>query len=253
MPRYTLSDPYHDFDSEEERAWLDAIAAKQGRGITERDLHWIFQGYLPAGTYAECCCYLRPLYDFLHAHQAYHDLWENLVEIWIPMHLKELQADGTLGAVMAEVHSIYEEKLQLYLRGEMCLEYIKLMTISYLFAAPLADKHEALIARLQQTLHGRMLLLSVCSHDDICRPAYLDTPEEHAPYFRRPQDVAMQIRTAQGYTDIRAYIAQLVDEVLAAAEAGAVTDELLAGWDDLLTSLDAVTMHLPGDPLYVQH
>lgn len=60
MPRYTLSDPYHDFDSEEERAWLDAIAAKQGRGITEHDLHWIFQGYLPAGTYAECCCYLRP-------------------------------------------------------------------------------------------------------------------------------------------------------------------------------------------------
>ena len=80
MPRYTLSDPYHDFDSEEERAWLDAIAAKQGRGITEHDLHWIFQGYLPAGTYAECCCYLRPLYDFLHSHQAYHDLWENFVE-----------------------------------------------------------------------------------------------------------------------------------------------------------------------------
>ncbi len=29
MPPYTLSDPYHDFDSEEERAWLDAIAAKR--------------------------------------------------------------------------------------------------------------------------------------------------------------------------------------------------------------------------------
>ena len=252
MPSFHLSDPSHDFDSEEERAWLDAIAAKQGRGITEHDLHWIFQGYLPAGTYAECC-YLRPLYDFLHSHQAYHDLWENFVEIWIPMHMKELQADGTLGAVMAEVHSIYEEKLQSYLRGEMCLEYIKLMTISYLFAAPLSDKHEALIARLQQTLHGRMLLLSVCSHDNICSPAYLDIPEEHAPYFRRPEDVATQIRTAQGYTDIRAYIAQLVDEVLAAAEEGTVTDELLAGWDALLTDLDTATMHLPGGPLYVPH
>ena len=61
----------------------------------------------------------------------------------------------------------------------------------------------------------------------------------------------MQIRTAQGYTDIRTYIAQLVDEVLAAAEASTVTDELLAGWDNLLTSLDEATMHLPGGPLYV--
>lgn len=251
MPRYTLSDPYHDFDSKEERAWLDAITAKQGRGITEHDLHWVFQGYLPAGTYAECCSYLRPLYDFLHAHQSYHDLWENLVEIWIPMHLKELQADGTLGAVMEEVHSIYEEKLQLYLSGKMSLEYIKLMSISYLFAAPLADKHAALIARLQQTLHGRLLLLSICSHDDIRRPDYLDIPEEHAPYFRRPEEVATQIRTAQGYTDIRAYIEQLVDEVLSAAEEGTVSDELLAGWDDLLTSMDAATMHLPGGPLYM--
>lgn len=250
MPRYSLSDPYHDFDSEEERSWLDAITAKQGRGITERDLHYIFQGYLPAGTYAECCCYLRPLYDFLHAHQSCLDLWENLVEIWIPMHLRELQADGTLGAVMAEVHSIYEEKLQRYLSGEMSLENIRQMTIPYLFAAPLAHKHAALIARLQQTLHGRMLLLSICSHNDICRPSCLDIPEKHAPYFRRPEDVATQIRAAQEYTDIRTYIAQLVDEVLAAAEEGAVTDELLAEWDNLLTSLDATTMHLPGGPLH---
>ncbi|MBE6417220.1 MAG: hypothetical protein E7033_01995 [Akkermansiaceae bacterium] len=249
MPRYSLSDPYHDFDSKEERAWLDAITAKQGRGITESDLHWVFQGYLPAGTYAECCCYLRPLYDFLRAHPSYHDLWENLVEIWIPMHLKELQADGTLGAVMEEVNSIYEEKLKSYLRGEMCLEDMKLMTISYLFAAPLADRHEALIARLLQTLHGRMVLLSICAYGDICRPAYLDIPETHAPYFRRPQEVAAQIRTAQGYTDLRAYLAQLVDEVLAAAETGAVADELLDGWDRVLTAADAATMHLPGGPL----
>lgn len=250
MPLYTLSDPHHDFDSEEERAWLDAITAKQGRGITASDLHWVFQGYLPAGTYAECCSYLRPLYDFLHTHQSYHDLWENLVEIWIPMHLKELQADGTLGAVMEEVNSIYEEKLKLYLSGAMCPEYMKLMTISYLFAKPLADRHRTLISRLQQTLHGRMLLLSICSHDDICRPAYLDIPEAHAPYFRRPEEVAMQIRTAQGYKDIRSYIEQLVNEVLAAVEAGSVSDELLAGWDDLLTPMDAATMHLPGGPLY---
>lgn len=249
MPRYTLSDPYHDFDSKEERAWLDAITAKQGKGITESDLHWVFQGALPAGTYAECCCYLRPLYDFLHAHQSYHDLWENLVELWVPMHLKELQQDGTLGAVMEEINSIYEEKLALYLRGKLDMWVIKSLTISYLFIAPLADKHEALIARLQQTLHGRMLMLSICSHNDICRPAYLGI-REHAIYFRKPEAVAAQIRAAQGYTDIRSYISQLTDEVLAAAEAGNVTDELLAEWDDLLTSRDEETMHLPGGPLY---
>ena len=38
---------------------------------------------------------------------------------------------------------------------------IKSLTISYLFIAPLADKHAALLARLQQTLHGRMLMLRV--------------------------------------------------------------------------------------------
>ena len=251
IPLYTLSDPYHDFDSEEERAWLDAITAKQGKGITERDLHWVFQGYLPAGTYAECCSYLRPLYDFLHAHNSYHDLWENLVEIWVPMHLRELQADGIMEAVMREISAIYEEKLELYLSGMMCLEYAKLMTVSYLYATPLADKHDTLIARLKQTLHGRMLLLSICSHNDVCKPDNLDILEAHTLYFRRPEDVAKQIRVAQGYTDIRSYLAQLEDEVLTAAESGAVTDELLAGWDNLLTSLDAATMHLPGGPLYV--
>lgn len=256
MPLYTLSDPYHDFDSEEERSWLDAITAKQGRSITESDLHWVFQGYLPAGTYAECCSYLRPLYDFLHAHNSYHDLWENLVEVWVPMHMKELQADGTLGAVLGEICSIYEEKLELYLRGEMCMEYMRLMTISYLYCGPLADRHETLIARLVQSLHGRMLLLSICSHDNVCRPDNLGIFESnlaaHCAYFRKPEEVAALIRKAQGYTDIRSYLAQLADELLEVAENKTVPEEMLAAWDELLTSVDAATMHLPGGPLYAE-
>lgn len=256
MAPYTLSDPYHDFDSAEERARLDAIAAKQGRGITESDLHWVFQSYLPAGTYAECCSYLRPLYDFLHAHNSYHDLWENLVEVWVPMHMKELQADGTLGAVLGEICSIYEEKLQLYLRGEMCMEYMRLMTISYLYCGPLADRHETLIARLVQSLHGRMLLLSICSYGSICRPDNMGIIEAHLEahfsYFRPPEEVAALIRKAQGYTDIRSYLAQLADELLEVAENKTVPEEMLAAWDELLTSVDAATMHLPGGPLYAE-
>lgn len=249
MLAYTLSDPYHDFDSKEERAWLDAITAKKGRGITEGDLHWVFQGYLPAGTYAECCCYLRSLYDLLHARNACYELWENFVDIWVPMHLQELQTDGTLHAVMGEIRSIYEEKLVLYLRGEMCMEYLKELTVSYLYCRFLEDGHEALLTRLQQTLHGRMLLLRICSHDAVCRPDNLDVLEAHALYFRRPEDVAAQIRAAQGYTDIRSYLAQLTDEVLEAAERGAISQELFEIWDDVLNTLDTETMHFPGGPL----
>lgn len=249
MPLYTLSDPYHDFDSKEERAWLDAITAKQGKGITESDLHWVFQGTLPAGTYAECCSYLRPLYDVLHNRNECLELWENLVEIWVPMHMKELQQDGTLSAVLGEICSIYEEKLELYLRGESYMWLLKSLTVSYLYCVPLADRHEALTARLGQTLHGRMLMLSICSHNDICRPAYLGI-SEHAFYFRKPEEVAAQIRAAQGYSDIRSYLAQLIDEVLDVAETGTVSDELLYEWDALLTSRDEETMHLPGGPLY---
>ncbi len=255
MPPYTLSDPYRDFDSAEERAWLEAITAKQGRGITEGDLHWVFQSYLPAGTYAECCSYLRPLYNFLHAHNSYHDLWENLVEVWVPMHMKELQADGTLEAVLGEICSIYEEKLELYLCGGMCMEYMRLMSISYLYCGPLADKHEPLIASLKQSLHGRMLLLSICSYGSICRPDNMGIFEAHLEahfsYFRNPEEVAALIRKAQGYKDIRSYLAQLTDEVLEMAETKTVSDELLAEWDKLLTSVDEATMHLPGGPLYV--
>lgn len=257
MPPYTLSDPYHDFDSKEERARLDAITAKQGRGITESDLHWVFQSYLPAGTYAECCSYLRALYDFLHAEKTYHELWENLVEVWVPMHMKELQADGTLGAVLGEICAIFEEKLTLYLRGEMDMGNMKCWAVSYLYCAPLADRHEALMAQLRQSLPGRMLLLAMCRYGRVCEPDNLSIATkhafspEHAAYFRKPEEVAQQIRRAQGYTDYRTYISQLAEEVLTAAEAGAASAQLLERWDELLCEEDAATMHLPGGPLYV--
>lgn len=250
MLPYTLSDPYHDFDSKEERAWLDAIAAKQGRGITERDLHWVFQSYLPAGTYAECCSYLRPLYDFLHTEKTYHDLWENLVEVWVPMHMKELQADGTLGAVLGEINAIFEEKLLLYLRGEMALGNMECWAVSYLYCAPLADRHEALMAQLRQSLPGRMLLLAMCGYHGVILPDHLEICPEHAFYFRKPAEVMAQIRQAQGYTDIREYLAQLSDAVLEASEAGEISDAQFEAWDELLSKEDQLTMHLPGGPLY---
>ncbi len=253
MPPYTLSDPYHDFDSKEERAWLDAITAKQGKGITASDLHWVFQGYLPAGTYAECCSYLRPLYDFLHSEHSYHDLWENLVEVWVPMHIKELRADGTLQAVLGEICSIFEEKLELYLRGEVHLGDMELWTVSYLYCTLLEDRHEALLARLQQSLPGRMLMLALCGYERVQKPDNMGIMSEHGFYFRTPESVAAQIKRAQGYSDIRVYLAGLEEEVLEAAESGTAPESQLMQWDNLLSTEDTLTMHLPGGPLYTEN
>lgn len=78
---YHLSDPWLDFQDEEDQEWLRRVVAKNGQGLTSYDFVGIFQNYLPAGTYEECLCYLPHVLDYLRnkgsedAAVLHHVMW----------------------------------------------------------------------------------------------------------------------------------------------------------------------------------
>ena len=93
MAGFRLSDPWGDFTSEEDQAYLRSIEAKQGKGLTGEELHCVFQSYLPAGTTQECCSYLHALYELFRTPQDSwsEEVWSDVLWIWLYKSRAELE------------------------------------------------------------------------------------------------------------------------------------------------------------------
>ncbi len=107
--KYTLSDPYLDFTSPEDKEVLANIITKQGKGLSSNELTIVFQKYCPAGTYAECLNYLPLAFHDIKEHlEGSEDLWENVL-FWITCNKNNLLQDG-----------LYETYLQL---SKCCIDH----------------------------------------------------------------------------------------------------------------------------------
>ena len=93
MGGFTLSDPHWDFRHPESLELLHRIVDKQGVGLTGDDLLCVFNGYLPAGTAAECCAYLRPLFQLFRipGDDTASQLWGTILWIWLVQERSELE------------------------------------------------------------------------------------------------------------------------------------------------------------------
>lgn len=247
---FSLSDPNHDFDFMEDI--LLAIVAKQGKGLTGEDLHNVFNGYLPAGTYVEVCRYLPALYHHLeHAtpDDFVYDLWENLIVIWIPQHMQQLQQDGSLPRVLEKANHLLQARLKrytdrgraedFYLLGDWCRLYL----LSTLFA----DRHAALLTQLQnEGVYGRMLLLTL--HPILAPGTSPYIPDSDKQFFIPQEEVDALVESYIPMQHIRHYIAQLTEDILLLEEQQDIDKGLFELWSDRLQEADNATAHLPGGP-----
>lgn len=108
MPLFHLSDPHNDFSHPESRELLRCIIAKQGVGLSGYELCCIFNGRMPAGTPAECCAYLPPLYRMLRCQQNEYALrlWEDIIWIWLVQNCEELIALNRYRGIVDELRVI---------------------------------------------------------------------------------------------------------------------------------------------------
>ena len=113
MAGFHLSDPWSDFTSEEDQAYLRSIEAKQGKGLTGAELHCVFQSYLPAGTPQECCSYLLALYELFRAPQdAWSDeVWDDILWIWLYRSQTELEQLNQFRRIPEELRRIVHDSL----------------------------------------------------------------------------------------------------------------------------------------------
>ncbi len=247
---FSLSDPNHDFDFMEDI--LQAIVAKQGKGLTGDDLRYVFNGYLPAGTYAEVSRYLPALYQHLE-HAAPDDfgcdLWENLIVIWIPQHMQQLQQDGSLPRVLEKANHLLQTRLKRY-TNHGCVEDYYLLDDwcrLYLLSALFADHHAALLTQLQnEGVYGRMLLLT--QHPILRLDHSPCIPDSDKQFFISQAEVDALIESYIPMQHIRRYIAQLTEEILLLEEQQAIDTKLFERWSDCLQEADDATAHLPGGP-----
>ena len=113
MAVFHLSDPWSDFTSEEDQAYLRSIEAKQGKGLTGAELHCVFQSYLPAGTPQECCSYLHALYEFFRNPQdSWSDeVWDDILWIWLYRSQTELEQLNQFQRIPEELRRIVHDTL----------------------------------------------------------------------------------------------------------------------------------------------
>lgn len=113
MSRFHLSDPGRDFTNPESRELLRGIVAKQGEGLTGYELACVFNGYLPAGTAAECCAYLLPLYRLFRTPQddCAEQVWEDVIWIWLEQERKALEALDQYQRIIDELRRIVHDAL----------------------------------------------------------------------------------------------------------------------------------------------
>lgn len=113
MPGFLLSDPHKDFTHPESRELLRGIIAKQGVGLTGYELACVFNGHLPAGTAAECCAYLRPLYHLFRNPQEEYtaQIWEDILWIWLVQERPALEALNQHQRIIDELRRIVHDTL----------------------------------------------------------------------------------------------------------------------------------------------
>lgn len=113
MPGFLLSDPHKDFTHPESRELLRGIIAKQGVGLTGYELACVFYGHLPAGTAAECCAYLRPLYQLFRNPQEEYaaQIWEDILWIWLVQERPALEALNQHQRIIDKLRRIVHDTL----------------------------------------------------------------------------------------------------------------------------------------------
>ena len=113
MAGFHLSDPWGDFTSEEDHAYLLSIEAKQGIGLTGAELHCVFQSYLPAGTAQECCAYLHALYELFRTPQDSwsEEVWSDILWIWLYKSHSELEQLNQFQRIPEELRRIVHDTL----------------------------------------------------------------------------------------------------------------------------------------------
>lgn len=113
MGGFTLSDPHWDFRHPESQELLRGIVAKQGVGLTGYDLRCVFNGYLPAGTAAECCAYLRPLFQLCRTpeEEDASQLWDTILWIWLVQERSELEKLNQYLRIIDELRRIVHDTL----------------------------------------------------------------------------------------------------------------------------------------------
>ena len=113
MSSFTLSDPHWDFRHPESQELLRGIVAKQGEGLTGYDLSCVFNGYLPAGTAAECCAYLRPLFQLFRTpeEEDASQLWDTILWIWLVQERSELEKLNQYQRIIDELRRIVHDTL----------------------------------------------------------------------------------------------------------------------------------------------
>ncbi len=113
MSPFYLSDPHRDFTHPESRELLRCIIAKQGVELSGYDLCCVFNGHMPAGTPAECCAYLPPLYHLLRRPQNEYALrlWEDIIWIWLVQNCEELIALNRYRGIIDELRGIVHDTL----------------------------------------------------------------------------------------------------------------------------------------------
>lgn len=113
MSGFTLSDPHWDFRHPESQELLRRIVAKQGVGLTGHDLSCVFNGYLPAGTAAECCAYLRPLFQLFRTpeEEDASQLWDTILWIWLVQERSELEKLNQYQRIIDELRRIVHDTL----------------------------------------------------------------------------------------------------------------------------------------------
>ena len=113
MSGFTLSDPHWDFRHPESQEMLRRIVAKQGVGLTGDDLLSVFNGYLPAGTAAECCAYLHALFQLFRtpADDSASQLWQTILWIWLEQERSELEKLNQHQRIIDELRRIVHDTL----------------------------------------------------------------------------------------------------------------------------------------------
>lgn len=113
MRSFQLSDPYKDFTHPASRELLQSIINKQGAGLTGHDLLCVFNRHLPAGTAAECCAYLRPLFQLFRTPEddSASQLWEDIIRIWLVQERTALEALNQYRRIIDELRRIVYDTL----------------------------------------------------------------------------------------------------------------------------------------------
>lgn len=113
MSAFHLSDPHKDFTHPESRELLRGIIAKQGVRLTGYELACVFNGHLPAGTAAECCAYLRPLYQLFRNPQEEYaaQIWEDILWIWLVQERPALESLNQHQRIIDELRRIVHDTL----------------------------------------------------------------------------------------------------------------------------------------------